>query len=567
MFQASRNWGGISNLLNGMRHHLVQLPHSGHNKDGRRGIQLINDHGELIEGYDSIFRELFCLAAAALGDRLREHLTSAGVLWDEILPTGASAKQSPAQLQNQPREGPSSENDGVTEESNGSIDMAEKGFTRRQEEYGRGSLMFLVRRVGTDREAERLVAAGYRFADLHQVSDIIRTSMQIQSPEFESKLRDMATYADEQNRMQPGVHLGFFAIRARVSLGFEVLVQKTARNLLPSVTLPIKSIERWHVDFLKRFDGLTVPRLLQNLGDEDTMPRSSKETKFAQRLGDAIQELRKSIKEPLFEDAVLTSTIVQLPCQDEGRQAETAMIALKLVISIHSVLSSAECEMVPLNFFKMRQVMDQCHQGFLRGVHREFAPIAKRAGHRTDGIEDTASRFSSKLRRFGRADSTGLKLNSKSTMTATGRRVSSSESTRTGSTINLCPPGDSNRPQSIDTVDDSGSYPSREESQPPPPSYGGIMVFQEVTINVEEGRSETFEGRSESQDTIVAEPPNLLRKTSTTSGGIELRTMGHMGTNVQAGSRVTNNVATQNGDINNIPSFVDVLFAECVETR
>ncbi|CAM1509228.1 Fc.00g029670.m01.CDS01 [Cosmosporella sp. VM-42] len=569
MFQASRNWGGVSTLLNGMRHHLTELPHSGSHKDGRRGIQLINDHGEMIEGYDSIFRELFCLAAAALGDRLREHLTSVGVLWDEILPTGASTKRSQAHLQRHPRVGPSLDNDGVTEESHGSIDMAEKGVTIRQEEYGRGSLMLLVRRVGTDREAERLVAAGYRFAELHQVSDIIRTSMQIQSPGFESKLRDMATYSEQQIRMQPGVHLGFFAIRARVSGGFEVLVRNGARNLLPSAALPMKKIEKWHVEFLRRFDGLTVPRLLQNLADDHALPRSAKEMKFIGQLGDAIKILRESTEEPLFEDAMLTSTIVRLPCQDEGRQAETTMVTLRLVIPIHSVLSSANCEMVPLSFFKMRQIMDQCHQEFVRGIHREFAPIVKTSGRGMDGIEETASRLSSKLWRFGRPDtSMGAKLNSKSTIIAAGRRVSSSDSIRTGSTTNLCPPGGGNRSQSIDTVDESGLYPSREVSQQPPPSYGGIMVFQEITINVEEGQqSEALKGRSESQDTIIAEPPHVLRKASTSSRGIELQTMGHMGHNVHAGPQVINNVETQNGDISNIPSFVDVLFAECVETR
>ncbi|KAH7114686.1 hypothetical protein EDB81DRAFT_669628, partial [Dactylonectria macrodidyma] len=48
---------------------------------------------KMIERYDVIFRELFCLAAAALADRLREDLTSVGVLWDGILPTGGVTLQ------------------------------------------------------------------------------------------------------------------------------------------------------------------------------------------------------------------------------------------------------------------------------------------------------------------------------------------------------------------------------------------------------------------------------------------------------------------------------------------
>ncbi|EWZ28311.1 hypothetical protein FOZG_17952 [Fusarium oxysporum Fo47] len=42
--------------------------------------RLGNEYGEMIERYDIIFRELFCLAAAELADRFHEDLTSVGVL-------------------------------------------------------------------------------------------------------------------------------------------------------------------------------------------------------------------------------------------------------------------------------------------------------------------------------------------------------------------------------------------------------------------------------------------------------------------------------------------------------
>lgn len=94
------------------------------------------------------------------------------------------------------------------------------------------------------------------------------------------------------------------------------------------------------------------------------------------------------------------------------------------------------------------------------------------------------------------------------------------------------------------------------------------MVFQEITINVEEGQPESRKHpeRSKSQDTIVADLPNVLRKSSTASG-IELRPMVHAGSNTQNVSQVTNDVVATSGDVSNIPSFVDVLFAECVESR
>ncbi|KAJ4232889.1 hypothetical protein NW757_013804 [Fusarium falciforme] len=388
MFQASRDWGIISTLVGGMRRHVSQLPHSSTHKDGRRGIQLISEHGEIIEQYDIIFRELFCLAAAALADRLREDLTSVGVLWDEILPTGADSKRSQTEPHKIPQESPIPENRDVHENELGGFDMAEKGLETWQSDFGRGSLMLLIRRVKSDRDVERFVSAGYRFAEPHQVSDIIRSRMQIQTPDFETKLRSMSTYTTEENQMLPGVHLGFFAVRARVSSGFEVLVRKDAHHLLPSVPLPTKALDKWHVQFLRRLKNVSASKVLQDLKEEASLQRSAQETEFAGQLSDTIKALREWTQEPLFEDAVLTSTIVRVPCRGDKTQAEASMIAMRLVIPIHSVLLSQNCEFVPLSFFKMRQVSAQLQQEFTRGVHQEFGHIVK-LGDRCEGCQDS----------------------------------------------------------------------------------------------------------------------------------------------------------------------------------
>lgn len=533
-----------------MNHHLTELPDSGYNKNGKHGIQLINDHGELIEEYDIIFRELFCIAAAALSDRLRGDLGSAGVLWDEILPTGSDSKRTQEQLQRQYRSSIFSVNVNAVKTNPDTFDVVGKGL-RCQQEYSRGSLMFLVRRVDTDREAERLLSSGYRFTELGQVCDIIKSSMQIQSPEFEAKMWEMASYADQQDRIPPGVHLGFFAIRPRVKLGFEVVVRKGARNLLPSTALPINNIEKWQAEFLKQLQGLTVTELRQSLGD-CASHRSLEEAKFAVQLGEAIEALREWVQEPLFEDATFTPTIARLPCRDGGGQAETFMIALRLVIPIHSMLSSPHCELVPLSFFRMRQVADQFQQGFIGGVHREFWRIVKRSGCTTGGSKDKQSGLSSKLRFFGRAE--------KSPLSMSRRRLSSSESVRTNSTVHLCSPGGGNHSQSIRIMDDSRPCSSQGNLQPPPPLNSGIMVSQEITINTRKVQSdiEAHQQPSEVQSPISTE--RLL-----TAPGIELRPMGHGRTKVQAVSQVSY-IEGGTGDTNNILSFVDVFFAECVKS-
>lgn len=555
-----------------MKHHLLLLPRSGRDNDAGAGIQLGNEHGEIIENYDIIFRELFCLAAMTLAERLNEDITSVGFLWDEILSTGTFYKRPQARMRKSSRNPrkPEKEKENGSEDDQRGIDKSEKGLPAWQQGYGRGSLMFLVRRVETDGDADRLTSAGYRFAELHQVSDSIRTSMQIRSPDFESTLRGMATFANQETQLSSGVHLGFFAVRARVdnTRGFEVLVRKGARNLLPSVGITLETIERWHVDFLRQLEGMPVSSVVPQLFGADMAPASLREEAFARQLGGAIRALRKSIRDPLFEDAVLSSTIVRLPCHDDQGQAETAMITLQLVVPIHSVLSSPDFEFVSLGVLKMHQVSEQYHQAFTRGVHQEFGPIVKSVIPPEDCSREGHSRLASMVWPFRRSKTVAAtRMNGKSMATVARRRISS-DSAQSSSTINLCPPESSMRTQSVDTVDESGMYPSSNDSQVSPPSYGGILVFQEVTVNIEKGDLGSgeyqYRGTIESQDAIVAEGTNGLQKRTSVSG-IELQPMGGVATNVHVGPQISNSVEVHSGDMSNVLTFVDILFAESVK--
>ncbi|WJG35750.1 uncharacterized protein FOBCDRAFT_295930 [Fusarium oxysporum Fo47] len=359
MFLASRNWSSISGLVNGMKQHVLRLPHSSTHKDGRCGIQLANEYGEMIERYDIIFRELFCLAAAELADRFHDDLTSVGVLWDDILLTGPDGQWP------RPQSRMSSHltlswgmGDGYDDNQNGP--EIEKGRNARQQVFGGGLLMLLVRHFESDQNAEWLMSAGYRFAELHQVSNIIRPDMQIQSTEFETKLRSMSAYANKHNEAPPGVYVGFFAIRASVRSGFDVLAQKDARNVLPSMALPLKTLDDWHLQLLKRFENMPVSKILQNL-NETSVRQSDQESEFAAQLSETIKTLCEWTQEPLFEDAALTSTIVRVHCRDNEEWVQSTMIVMRLMIPIHSVL-----------FFKMHQAPAQFQHEFMQGVHQGF---------------------------------------------------------------------------------------------------------------------------------------------------------------------------------------------------
>jgi hypothetical protein len=548
-----------------MRQHLSQLPHS--RKDGRRGIQLVSDHGETIDSYDMIFRELFCLAAAALADRFREDLTSIGVLWDQILPTGASGRRPQPQPQPQTRKQSVAGTEGsdTVEEMHNSLDMTEKGLHALDHGYGygRGSLMFLVRRSESDRDTERLISAGYRFAELHQVSDLIKSNMQIQTPDFETKLREMASYTSEHNHIRQGTHLGFFAVRARVSSSFEVLVRKGARHLLPTMPFPFKNLEDWHLHYLRKFENMPVSKIVEKCKEDSQ--RSDREAEFAGQIVDTIKGLREWTQEPLLEDALLTSTTFRIPCRGDEKRSEATMIALRLVIPIHSVLSSPNCEFVPLSFFRMRQVSTQSYQEFTRGLHQEFGHIAKTADRHEESRVGLVSSASSRWP-FGRSDTArSVRTKGKSISNVSGRPTSLADSARSSSTINLCSPGLNIRTQSIDSTEESGPYMPRQEPLQTAPSYGGIMVFQEITVDVQEGNETSGRKPSNGSDADTLTIEKTISR-PLPSAGIELQSMGHFGTN-DVGTQLSNDIEAGKGGHSYVTCFVDVLFAKTVESR
>ncbi|KAI5457240.1 hypothetical protein BGZ63DRAFT_427961 [Mariannaea sp. PMI_226] len=564
MFHASRNWNSVSSLISGMRHHLSLLPRSGRDRDGRHGIQLINEHGELIHNYDVIFRELFCLAASALSDRLRDPITSVGVLWDEILPTGAIGKRARTQLQKNMSRKSSTDHGSLAENHGGDV---EKGTHLWDQEYARGSLMFLVRRVETDRDAEKYVSAGYRFAETQQVSGIIRTSMQIKSPGFEQKLRDMATYTTRQQQSHAGVQLGFFAIRARPnSLGFEIMVRKAARQMLPSVALPILSLRAWHIQFLRRFEHMKVSEILRILTGQETISQNPKEENFAGQFAESIQRLRDWTQEPLFDEATLTTTVVELPSREDESSGQPCMIAMRLMIPIHSSLSSPTCEFVPLSFFKMHQVPAKFGQEFTRGIHEEFGSIIKKSAANADVPEDRGFNLFSKFRPSGSTNAS-VGDGSASSNSKMGRRESIPDSVRTSSTINLYQPENMDRARSVDYGDEH--YAGRGDLTPVRPSYGGIMVFQEIKIDIEDDSRKSNGAhltKNESLEAVAVESAGS--NMSNMGAGIEMQSIRHLGTNVQVGpTESSHGEGALPGDVSQVVSFVDVLFSECMESR
>lgn len=221
--------------------------------NGRAGVRLVGDDGVLVKDYDVILRELFCLAATALASKTRVPLMDVGALWDDIFVTGESSKA------------PTTPKD--------KFGLAEKGLhAANMQAYGRGCLMFLVRQVDSKREVERLEASGFRFAEVRQVVSTIRSSMQIKTPDLEARLSKMSIQKNKTTVLSPGVHVGMFAVRARLDRsGFDVLAQKSAKNLLPTVQIPLEQLEPVHVRFLDNLRGMSMASILLRLETQRNM--------------------------------------------------------------------------------------------------------------------------------------------------------------------------------------------------------------------------------------------------------------------------------------------------------
>lgn len=498
MFRASRNWATIEKITDKMANHIACLSQQKYN--GRTGLKLVGEDGMLVPHYDTILREIFCLAALALASRMKETITHAGILWDEIFTTGNSSKHDASQHNEQedgPRTGRSSKHSKGSKDRSIFNDLTEKGLAPIHQEYGRGCLMFLVRHVSSRRDMEKLEAAGYRFAEVHQVVGSIGSSMQIKTPDLAKRLRSMSEHCEKSAILAPGVHLALFAVRARLDhCGFDVLVQKKAKNLLPTATLPLQRLEQWQLRFLDRLRGHTLSAIMRKLDSTETL--SAQEGQFACNLRDAVSTLRQSLDHAIFDDATLLAKIVQAPCSTldgNSRPATCSLIAFRLVLPIHSNLQPSQYDFSPLNFFKVRQLVYEDsphHLEFSHLVHRELSSAMHDIPAAPSYTTSPESRKSSMSRALAKL--------SKAASNRRARRISGQVSTRSqerlsevvsnhGSSLN--PDDDSifndgQKLSSISVSPEDAVYQKLKTQQRTNQLLGGIMVSQEIVVHVRE---------------------------------------------------------------------------------
>ncbi|KAK7973107.1 hypothetical protein PG988_007241 [Apiospora saccharicola] len=554
MYRASRDWSSVSSLLPWMSDHITNLPR--HGRD-RSAVKMYEENGQLVGSHVTIFRELFCLAASSLAAKMSEDVTKAGTLWDEIFHTGAELRP--------------------TNPAPSVSDITLKGSTpsipARTTPAGLNKDLVTATTLtagASDSAVAKLEAAGFRFAEPHRVVDIIKSSMQIKTLLLEEKLREMASFAPEDGLTEPGVHVGVFAIRARLDrFGFDVLVDRQKRMALPTGRLPYRKLEQWQLDILSDLDGLHVQTLLIRLASaQDYTPR---EIEFATQLRRSITKLMSTFPDATADSARLSSKVAQIPCPpgEKGEDVSCSIITLQILLDIGSNAESFKYCFIPLQLLKVHQfILDNSpHKAaFSRALHREMGAVISYA--------PTAP-------------------------VVTNERQQGRASSRASSTRELCSPVTSQvEEMSSGRTSLSKDRPSTPHGRKPSLIFGGIMVSQEIAIQVEEGaapstvregfpirtphrssfgrllergaakaKATTAAKKSKLSTTCTAEP---VRSQSPSSGEDPMEMMecakaGRRAILARGGSETDGFGTAEKGDAEE--TFVDELFVACISQR
>lgn len=460
----------------------------------------MQDDGSPIPEYDVVCCELFSLAAASLASKLRVNLADVGVLWDEIFATGSTRQGLEAYTADDKLSSSSAKHASRMTDSDS---FAEKAEISRLE-YGRGSLMVLVQHIQTRHVGEQLESLGYRFAELDQVVGIMRSSMQIKTPDLGLRLRQMAALSENETSLAPGVHVGAFAIRARVDhTGFDVLVRRRSRDLLPTVPIPMEQLEQRHIGYLNHLQNQTMTVVADRLAS--SVSQHSDLGKFASTLLEGIKELRSTYEDDgTFDNAILMQQPIKIPHYSrEGTSVSrtATVIMFQLVLPIHNIIHIPKCTFIPLRFFKVKQLAQEnspYHLDFSHAVHRDMSSILQSST--SNPIRDALERFKQKTK-----DSlpSSVPHSQRAKAAKRGRQGSRVTGERSMSQARLSP-GKLEDNTSLNVSDGYSEFEANGSSidgvprasdvelsplsavASPKQNFGGIMVSQEIVVETAE---------------------------------------------------------------------------------
>ncbi|SMR61033.1 unnamed protein product [Zymoseptoria tritici ST99CH_3D1] len=284
IYRVTHNWASVVDLIPRMRSHLhAQADSIG---DDSRPISspasAIYD-ADTYNDYEILFRERFCTAAASIASTIHFRLDQLGVLYDQIIQTGT--------LRIEPHHKICIHKNlsSITQPSIPELEAA-----LHLSLFGKGQLMFITRTLNAE-ETHRLLNGGFRFAYVEHVGRNIAHAMQIPLATLIGHFAGLKRYVSTKRGIadKPGTWLTIFAMSPKTAgKGFDVVVKKDARDLLPDVPLFPNAPSPEQIAFLSAFDGLRATQILSRLAET---PAGSQLAKAEETIADPTSEFRQAI--------------------------------------------------------------------------------------------------------------------------------------------------------------------------------------------------------------------------------------------------------------------------------
>ncbi|CAI6338225.1 unnamed protein product [Periconia digitata] len=448
LFQVSRNWGGIVDLIPAMREH---LGHTGYLQVGTGGAsrESIDTEEDTDASYSAAFREMFCVAAQDIAKSLETRLHNLGHLYENVETTGTqhNARNLFASTHGKPilaAEVTTEQPDPEAGHSNPIV-------------FGRGQLLVLTRRVDAD-EASRFQNRGFRFAGIEQVEEQLAHSLQISRGDLHDLIgRLQSSCARDSPIPCKGTYLAAFLLKPSPAMeGLDIVVQRKYPDRLPMVELATRELTDNEVKLLSAYAGLTLKECLDKIGQHsgDTPGDSLFLANFRKK----IQELCVECPDPAVQQAVFSAQQLKMAhgASTLNNPSEATLFAFCGIKEIyHQSLRSAHLQSMPLSFF--RTSLRSCpgspdHAILAQKNHKEFSSLL------TSTILDTEKPLPPK----------------KSAVWSGLRMFHSTHSTQN---LDSCVSPDNSSEKSLVDIIPMNS------SVAPGHSFGGIMVSQDVVVS------------------------------------------------------------------------------------
>lgn len=402
IYRASHYWPAVIDLIPGFKAHLGATKDRKMSHPGLTNPvwdQMTLSKLEEVATFGTKFKELFCVAASDLADGIHEPLRDLGVLSESIMLTGTIEK--PRKLKRF-----------SWSMTPNRLSNAEYG--QMHPNFGRGQLLFLVRQV-TKREAAKLQGVGFIFANLTYIMPALAQSMEVTIGELSGKMHQIYRSLSDQPIMEPGVHIGCYALRPKFHGGWDILINKDKRNLLPSVRLSTDELETWQTGILTDLDNMTVHECYLYLQDRISHTHGVEEA-FLSSVDRAVSSLAAQVDHPLLDSARFLARPYSVPCQSlpgSQQRPKATMMVFRVITDAHyGGPLNGRFEFGPARLFRAQQHVypgSPDHGAFARQVHLEFAGMVEprpgtiggsstTSGHSTPRNPSESSEVSSQVR-------------------------------------------------------------------------------------------------------------------------------------------------------------------------